>query len=813
MSISLYPYQDKLVAKLRQAVAKGHKRILLVSPCGSGKCLGKDTPVMMYSGRIIPVQDIQIGDLLMGPDSTPRRVESLACGRELMYRVTPKKGDSYTVNESHILSVRMAAKNEIGYADGEIVNISVRDYLQQHKTFRHCAKGWRVPVNFPSTNELLRIPAYMMGVWLGDGTSRHFSITTGDPEIAQEVAGYAAALGMRLRVEPNSVGSVVLYLVYGPRGYAGRTGAPLGNALRSYGLVQNKHIPHRYKTGSIQERLEVLAGILDTDGHNTGRGFDLTLKSERLLDDVIFVARSLGFSAYKRSSIKKCYNNGKVGQYWRCSINGPVDSIPCRVQRKKAPPRRQVKNPLVTGLKVEEIGEGDYYGFELSGPDRLFLLGDFTVTHNTVIFAYLVSRMASRGVRSNIMVHRQELLDQVGDTLDKFECEHGYIAASESFDPKPLIHVSSVFTLAKRLPSSPIPDYVINDEAHHCIKGSTWNKCIDEWQRQNPNMVAIGVTATPERLDGTGLGQVWDVMIVGPSVAELIAGGYLCQYKMFAPPHPVDTRQLHTRMGDYIQDEVEDLVNKPTITGNAVAHYRKYLNGAPTIAFCVSRKHAHDVAENFSAAGFRATSIDGTMKKQERKQLVRDFGNGQLNVMTSCQLINEGFDCPGMHGAIILSPTQSLAKCLQEYGRTLRIAPDKQMAYILDHVANSTRHGLPCDEREWSLQSVAHKKRDKDKDDISIRQCRMCGAISRATAEKCGECGHVFEVKPRKIEEVEGELSEIDIASAKREKRKEQGMAADMAALIELGKMRGYSNPRGWAWMVYNARMKKRKRA
>lgn len=332
--ITLRPYQSELVTAIRDEMAQVG-RVLAVAPTGAGKCLAKGTPVMLFDGRVIPVEDVSAGDILMGPDSGPRRVESLARGQEMMYRISPKKGEPYTVNESHVLSLKMTPGNGIGFADGEVVNITVRDYLAKNKTFKHCAKGWRTAVDFPVSKEPLLIPAYLMGAWLGDGCSRHFSLTTGDEEIALEFSEYAYSLGMSLRVEKNSEGSVNMFAVSGKPGYAGRGGAPLGNALRQYGLIKNKHIPHRYKTGSNAERLDLLAGIMDTDGSWTGKGFDLTLKSEALMDDVIFVARSLGFSANKKASSKVCGNNGKRGSYWRCAINGPVETIPCRVARKK----------------------------------------------------------------------------------------------------------------------------------------------------------------------------------------------------------------------------------------------------------------------------------------------------------------------------------------------------------------------------------------------------------------------------------------------------------------------------------------------
>lgn len=443
---------------------------------------------------------------------------------------------------------------------------------------------------------------------------------------------------------------------------------------------------------------------------------------------------------------------------------------------------------------------------------RRILLVSPTGSGKTVMFAYLVSRMAQRAVASNIMVHRQELVEQVSRTLSNFGSEHSFIAADQPYFPSLPIQVSSVFTLVRRLEKTAVPSYAICDEAHHCILDSTWHQCLAGWEKQNPNLITIGVTATPQRLSGEGLGAVFDHMIVGPSVGELIDDGYLSQYKIFAPPQQIDTSQLRWQAGDYKRSEAEALVNRPTITGNAVAHYRKYLDGRPTVAFCVSVKHAQMVAEDFRAAGYRAASIDGSMDKKDRAQMVRDFSSGQISVMTSCQLINEGFDVPGMHGAILLNPTESLAKYLQECGRALRKCDSKEFAYILDHVGNSSRHGLPCDQREWSLDSKKRKKTKRDPDDIAIRQCGVCGAVSGANATVCLECNTPFPVKPRKIEEIEGELSEVERKRQIRERKMEQGQAGDLEALIELGIMRGMKNPHGWARHVMDARNKKASR-
>ena len=328
-------------------------------------------------------------------------------------------------------------------------------------------------------------------------------------------------------------------------------------------------------------------------------------------------------------------------------------------------------------------------------------------------------------------------------------------------------------------------------------------------------MVTFGFTATPERLSGEGLEQTFDHLILGPTVRELIDAGRLSDYTMYAPPaaQAVDLGGVHRRMGDFIQAEAEAAMNKPKITGCAIDHYRKHLNGAPTLVFCASVKHAESVAEDFRQRGFRAVSVDGGMADKDRRQATGDFGRGQLNIMTSCDLISEGYDVPGAVGCINLRPTDSLALCLQQWGRVLRVFPGKTRALILDHVGNSQRHGLPDDDREWSLKGRDAKRKPRDPDDIAIRQCPGCGCINNAYVKKCRDCGREFvAVKARVVEQVDGELQQVDPRVASLAFRRQRASANDLDALIEIGKMRKMQNPEGWARHVLKARDAKQRR-
>jgi len=437
-----------------------------------------------------------------------------------------------------------------------------------------------------------------------------------------------------------------------------------------------------------------------------------------------------------------------------------------------------------------------------------------TGSGKTVMFAWLAQRFAERRRRINILAHRFELTEQISETLSEFGVPHGRIEAGFHYDPRYAVHVASVMTLVRRFGQVQIPDVLIIDEGHHAAEGTSWHTVFEYFRLWNPKLLTTGWTATPERLGGEGLDDTYDCLIEGLSVRQLIDMGRLSDYKLLGPKNQLDVSGLHRRAGDYIKGESEALVDKPVITGDAISHYEKYLRGAPAVAFCVSVRHAEHVASEFASRGFRAASVDGSMTTLERRARFKDFRAATLNVLTSCDLISEGLDVPGMHGAILLRPTESLALYLQQVGRSLRKFPGKEFAFILDHVGNWKRHGLPCVERQWKLTGTGAERRKKDPNDIAIRQCAQCGAVGPATLKECPECGFVFiTLGGRKIDEVEGELEEIDPRVAAMQFRRDRRGARDLDSLIELGRMRGMKNPEGWARHVLDARDAKRARA
>jgi superfamily II DNA or RNA helicase len=452
-----------------------------------------------------------------------------------------------------------------------------------------------------------------------------------------------------------------------------------------------------------------------------------------------------------------------------------------------------------------------------------------TGSGKTVLFAYIAQGTSAKGNSVVILVHRQELVDQTCRTLHAFGVAHGVIAAGRTPDRTLPVQVASVQTYVRRLDFFK-PALIIADEAHHATAGS-WRKVITH----HPQARILGVTATPERLDGKGLGEVFDELIRGPEVKDLIRGGHLAPPLYYAPPQAADLTGISIKRGDFDQREIAAAMDKAAITGDAVEHYAKLCRGAPAVAFCASVAHAQHVAEQFQAAGFRAATIDGNMDRDDRREVVRKLGDGRLHVLTSCEIINEGFDLPIVTAAILLRPTMSLAVHLQQVGRVLRPAPGKDRAIILDHVGNLGRHGLAEDVRDWSLDGRPKGKRKaKDEDEVRVLQCPSCFCCHEPAPE-CPECGHVYEVKERKIEQVDGELRMIDglvdehrrkcsgcgsihsrwdhrcpscgiYSDPVRQRKAEQGSAQTYDDLVALGRTRGYKNPAVWARHVFNSR-------
>jgi SpoVK/Ycf46/Vps4 family AAA+-type ATPase len=396
------------------------KGIMFYGPAGTGKCLDPREKVIMFDGTMKEARKISPGDLLMGDDSTSRTVLSVCSGEDEMYRITPTRGESFVVNEPHILTlvsscrprVKLCAKegrHKVLWMEGgkqrsktftgldaetlnkairfrnsimfkeDVIDIPLDEYLKKPKSWKALYKGYRTDVDWPEDNDLPLDP-YILGMWLGDGSSHHPQITNTDSEVLDELEEKFGKMG--LKMTPLK-GDPITYNI--SKDTAITNGFTDG--LRELNLQLNKHIPQRYITNSRDVRHQVLAGLIDSDGHLTTGCYEIIQKNKVLADGIVFLARSCGYYVSIKEVEKTCTNapgGPKTGTYHRMFISGDIHNIPVRISRKKAPLRKQNKDVNRFGFTVEALGMGKYCGFTIDGNSR-FLLKDFTVTHNTLL--------------------------------------------------------------------------------------------------------------------------------------------------------------------------------------------------------------------------------------------------------------------------------------------------------------------------------------------------------------------------------------------------------------------------------------------
>lgn len=434
---------------------------------------------------------------------------------------------------------------------------------------------------------------------------------------------------------------------------------------------------------------------------------------------------------------------------------------------------------------------------------RSILIQAPTGSGKTCLTAFMLQTAAAKGMDSWFVVHRRELIQQSSETFDDVGIRHGIISSGFQGDARHPIQICSVQTLARRYFNLRKPKLIVWDEAHH-VAAASWSKIFKAY----PDAYHIGLTATPERLDGTGLGRWFQEMVLGPSVSSLIKSGWLSKYRLFAPS-TIDLTGVRTRMGDFAKRDLAEAVHKSSITGDVVKHYRKFTPGKRALMFCVSVRHSQEVVNEFRIAGIRAEHVDGDSLPAYRDSAMRRFRSGETSVLSNCDLFGEGVDVPAIEAIGLLRPTQSLGLYLQQVGRGLRPFEGKDEAIIMDHVGNAARHGLPDDERDWSLTS---KKRTSKSDEsvAAVKICPACYAAQSPGPPQCKHCGHEFEVQAREIDQVDGELVEVDPAEMRRRRQREQRGAMTQEDLLALAKRRGYKNPHGWVYHIMQARARRK---
>lgn len=372
---------------------RGGDFMIVTSRPDSGKCLAPDTRVLLANGEVRLAKYVKVGDVLAGPHMH-NTVQSTCSGREQMYRIQYKNGDYYDVNAPHVLSLKRS-KAEGKHKVGDILNVPVEEYIAWPEGRKARYKGWKSGLDFEHKSLSGHVDPYILGLWLGDGHSANTCFTTADEEVVQALESYACKLSQEYDfkyyckfVTNQNTGRASTYnITHSKKGVAN----DMRNSLRTLGILNDKHIPNLYKHNSEHVRKQVLAGLIDSDGSvSNGAGYEITQKNHALATDILDMLRSLGYSATMKE--KKV----KGTSYWRIHTYGDFSDLPLLLSYKAMPvPLNPKKKGLHFGFDVIPLGEGEYVGWELDG-DRLFMLGDFTVTHNTTFLCSEATYMAEQ---------------------------------------------------------------------------------------------------------------------------------------------------------------------------------------------------------------------------------------------------------------------------------------------------------------------------------------------------------------------------------------------------------------------------------
>jgi superfamily II DNA or RNA helicase len=420
----------------------------------------------------------------------------------------------------------------------------------------------------------------------------------------------------------------------------------------------------------------------------------------------------------------------------------------------------------------------------------------------TAIATSMLSRFGARQKRGWFICHRAELVQQTSLTFSRYGLAHGFIVAGYPLSPSALVQVCSIDTLKNRLDRMQPPDFAMIDECHH--SGAAGWALVIQWLVDGGCKV-VGLSGTPRRHDGSGLDQHYDELVLGPAVSWLMAEGHLSQYEIFAPDKP-DMGGIRKLMGDYSKKDAAERMDKPKLTGNIIHHWKEHARGILTLGYGVHVAHSQHLAEEFRRAGVNAVHMDGGTNKNDRRDMMKDFGPGGIELIFNCSLFGEGLDLAALTGrdirigcVIDAAPTMSLSWHLQKQMRCMRPGPP---AIILDHAGNCSRHGFPDDDREWSLEGAAKGKSANDNAPPPPINCDGCfRQIRRPAPQDCPHCGKrlAAEFKPLEVEDAPlKKMTEADKKATRQALKEEERACKDLGAMIALGVRRGVEMPVSW---------------
>lgn len=668
----LRDYQrDASNAAVNALMGKGERNGLLILPTG---CHEKGTDILMADGSLKKVECVEVGDLLMGTDGY-RRVLGLHRGEDTMYRIVPIKGEPFIVNGGHVLSLYRTSdgKGHPSSLSG-FDEISVSDYLGKSKTYKHRHKLHRVGcVDFQNDVDL-QIDPYFIGLLLGDGsTINQVNITSAEPEVESYLNDFARENGFQIR-QTNDKGKASCYnlKVMTNRSVKFGTKSEFRLKLERMGLYGkvcgDKFIPESYKTSSVCNRKKLLAGLLDTDAYYDSRKncYEYVSKSKRLILDIQFLCRSLGFMC-SLNSIKEV--NGV--KYYRCHISGDIDSVPVRVERRKGKPREQKKSCLVTGFKVEEVGRGEYFGFTLDG-NHLYCDGNFVVHHNSgksLVVADIASKIDEPLL---VLQPSKEILEQnFAKMMSYGVADCGIYSASAGRKDIARITFGMIGSVMNHMEEFSHFHKVLVDEAHLCNpKGGMYKKFFESTNRQ-----IIGLTATPYRLSTSSFGnqlkfltrtrpRIFSNVLYYCQISDLLARGYLAKLNYYDITSLDMTKvAMNTKGTEFSDESIVREYERSGFYGNLLSTIGRLLkpkSGIPRkgiLVFTRFVKESYMIAERFP----NSAVVSADTPKKERERILADFKSGRIEIVANAQTLTTGFDYPELDTIVLARPTNSLS--------------------------------------------------------------------------------------------------------------------------------------------------------
>jgi DNA repair protein RadD len=401
-----------------------------------------------------------------------------------------------------------------------------------------------------------------------------------------------------------------------------------------------------------------------------------------------------------------------------------------------------------------------------AGRRRILLVAP-TGAGKTVIASAIVHTAVERGQRILFFSHRREITKQTCEKLFALGIDAGIIQAGWPARPGQSVQVASVQTLTARAIRGsaielPPADLVIVDEGHHSM-AETYRKVIDKY----PDAILLGLTATPCRKDGRGLGNIFEVLVECPQVAELIALDFLVGTVVYAPSETPDLQGIRTQAGDYVESQLAERMNTTKLVGDILTHWFRHGARRKTVVFGVDVAHSRHLCDEFEKAGVRAGHIDGSTPKEERDAILARLTRGDIDVICNCAVLTEGVDIPAVSCIVLARPTKSMGLFRQMIGRGLRPAPGKTDCIVLDHAGATLEHGFAEDPVQWSLSTdrraanPTHEKRKAAGGKSRLCDCSRCGAL-RTAGERCRSCGFLPAPPPRSVDFVDGDLARLD---------------------------------------------------